>query len=122
MLCSLFKFSLVLNSVLQFWKQLVFESLLGISETCVCSVSALQLKIVFLLDAHQLLMLSAGTLIYLIQKLFLSVIFYNNCGTFYVLDINSTQYKFMCIYILFLISHLLLTTLTCVVELLLSSI
>jgi hypothetical protein len=80
--CSLFKFTLLLNSVLPFWKLLVFESLLGISETLLCPMSTIQLKIVLPLDMHQLLMLSAGTLIYLKQKLFLSVILYNNYGTF----------------------------------------
>jgi hypothetical protein len=40
--CFLFKFTLVLNSVLLFWKLLVFELLLGTSETAllnVCSIS-----------------------------------------------------------------------------------
>jgi hypothetical protein len=37
------------------------ESLLGFSETSLYSISALSLKIVLLLDAHQLLMLFAGT-------------------------------------------------------------
>jgi hypothetical protein len=78
--CSLSKFTVVLNSVLPFWKLLVFESLLGISVTFLYSISALQLTIVFLLDAHQLLMLSAGTLMHL-KQLFRSVVFYNNYGT-----------------------------------------
>jgi hypothetical protein len=38
--------------------------------------------------AHQLLMLSAGTLMYLKQILFSLVIFYNYCGTIHILDIN----------------------------------
>jgi hypothetical protein len=63
MLFSLFKFTLVLNSVRLFWKLLVFVSLLGISETFLCSMFALQLKTVLLLDVLQLLMLSAGTLV-----------------------------------------------------------
>jgi hypothetical protein len=53
--CFLFKFALVLNSVLLFLK-LVFEFLLGTSETLLCSTSVPQVKIVPLLDAHQLLM------------------------------------------------------------------
>jgi hypothetical protein len=43
---------------------LVFQFLIGISETFLCSMSALLLKIV-LLDGLQLLMLFAGTLTYL---------------------------------------------------------
>jgi hypothetical protein len=74
--CFLFKFTLVLNSALLFWKLLVFESLLGISETYLCSISAPQVKIVPLLDALQLLMLFVGMLTYLGPKIF-SIIFYN---------------------------------------------
>jgi hypothetical protein len=62
MLFSLFKFTLVLNSVRLFWKLLTFVCLLGTSETFLCSTFALQLKTVLLLDVLQLLMLSAGTL------------------------------------------------------------
>jgi hypothetical protein len=62
MLFSLFKFTLVLNSVRLYWKLLFFMSLLGTSETFLCSTFALQLKTVLLLDVIQLLMLSAGTL------------------------------------------------------------
>jgi hypothetical protein len=62
MLFSLLKFTLVLNSVRLFWKLLTFVSLLGTSETFLCSTFALQLKTVVLLDVLQLLMLSAGTL------------------------------------------------------------
>jgi hypothetical protein len=54
----LLKSTLVLNSALPFWKLLVSEFLLGISETLHCSMSALQVKIVPLLDVHQLLMLA----------------------------------------------------------------
>jgi hypothetical protein len=54
-------------------------------ETFLCSISALHLKTV-LKDVHQLLMLSAGTLMYLKQILFPLVIFYNNCGTIHILD------------------------------------
>jgi hypothetical protein len=36
-------------------------------------------------------MLSAGTLMYLKQILFPSVIFYNNCGTIDILDTNYIQ-------------------------------
>jgi hypothetical protein len=50
--CSLLKFTLVLNSVLTFWRLLVFESVLGMSENFHCSVLAVQLKITLLLDMH----------------------------------------------------------------------
>jgi hypothetical protein len=59
---SLFKFTLVLNSVRLFWKLLAFVALLGTSETFLCSTFALQLKTVLLLDVLQLLILSKGTL------------------------------------------------------------
>jgi hypothetical protein len=52
--CWVFKFTLVLNSIL-FWKLLAFEILLGTSETLLCSISAPYVKIVPLLDAHKLL-------------------------------------------------------------------
>jgi hypothetical protein len=54
---------------------LVFVSLLGTSETFLCSVLAVQLKTVLLLDALQLL-LSAGTLISLGEKMFPLIMFY----------------------------------------------
>jgi hypothetical protein len=74
--CSLFKFELVLNYFLPFWKLLFFESILGISETFPLSISALHLKTV-LQDVHQLLMLSAGTWIFFKQILFPLVTFRN---------------------------------------------
>jgi hypothetical protein len=86
--CSLSKFTVVWNTALPSWKLSVFESLLGISETFLCSISALHLKTVLLQDVHQLLMLSAGTLMHLKQILFPLVIFYNNCSTIYILDTN----------------------------------
>jgi hypothetical protein len=60
---SLLKFLLALRSVL-FQKLFVFEFLLGMSETVLCSMSALQIKIV-LLDLLQMLMLFVGTPAYL---------------------------------------------------------
>jgi hypothetical protein len=72
----LFRFTLVLNCVL-FWKLLVFEFLLGISETLFCSMSAPHVKIVPLLDVLQLLMLFAGALRYSAPKAFSLIIFYN---------------------------------------------
>jgi hypothetical protein len=70
MLFSLFKFILVLNSVRLFWKLLAFVSLLGTSETFLCSTFALRLKTVLLLDVLQLLLLSAGTLMSLKDIMF----------------------------------------------------
>jgi hypothetical protein len=75
--CFLFKFTLVLNSVLLFWQLLIFEFLLGTSETLLCSASAPQVKVVPLLDTHQLLMLSAGTLTYSEPTMFSLIIYYN---------------------------------------------
>jgi hypothetical protein len=60
---SLSKYTLILNSVLLFWKLLVFVPLLGTSETFLCSMFVLILNPVLLLDALQLLMLSAWILI-----------------------------------------------------------
>jgi hypothetical protein len=92
---SLSKFTVVWNTALPFWKLSVFESLLSISETFRCSILALHLKAVLLQDVHQLIMLSAGTLMYLKQILFPLVIFYNNCFTIHMLDTNYIQlYKF----------------------------
>jgi hypothetical protein len=71
----LLKSTFVLNSALSFWKLLVSEFLLGISENLLCSMSALQVKIVPLLDVHQLLILSAGTLTYLEPETFSLIIF-----------------------------------------------
>jgi hypothetical protein len=69
--------------------------LLLLLETFLCSISALHLKTVLVQDVHQLLMLSAGTLMYLKQILFPSVIFYDNCGTIHILDTKYIQlYKF----------------------------
>jgi hypothetical protein len=73
---SVFKFTLVLNSVHLFWKLLAFVSLLGTSETFFYSMFVLQLKTVLLLDALQLLMLSPGTLIYLEDNMSHLNIFY----------------------------------------------
>jgi hypothetical protein len=62
----------------------VFVSLLGISETFLRSMFALQLKTV-LPDAHQLLMLSAGILISLELKMFPLIIFcYEHCASQFV--------------------------------------
>jgi hypothetical protein len=70
MLFSLLKFTLALNSAHLYWKLLAFVSLLGASETFLCSTFALQLQTVLLLDVLQLLMLSAGTLISLDDIMF----------------------------------------------------
>jgi hypothetical protein len=77
MLSFLLKFTLVSNSALPFWKLSVSEFLLGISETLLCSMSAPHVKVVSLLDAHQLLMLFARTLTYLEPGTFSLIVFYN---------------------------------------------
>jgi hypothetical protein len=86
MLCAVFKFTLVLISVLLFWRLFIFEFMLGVSNdtqqdatckdpaqyirelsvfsVCCCSKSSL-------LDALQMQMLSVGTVTYLEPKLFL---------------------------------------------------
>jgi hypothetical protein len=95
MLFSLFKFTLLLNSVRLFCKLLAFVSLLGTSETFLCSVFALQLKTVLLLGVLQLLMLSAGTLISIEDKMFPLNKFYYKQDTyfFYVIYLlNSIVY------------------------------
>jgi hypothetical protein len=77
MLSFLLKLTLVSKSALLFWKLLVSEFLLGISEILHCSMSAPRVKIVPLLDVSQLLMLFAETLTYSEPGTFSSVIFYN---------------------------------------------
>jgi hypothetical protein len=71
---SLFKFALLLNSV-HFWNLFFFESLLTISETFLCSISTLKVKIALLLDAVQLIKL--WKLTYLEPKQFPLITFYN---------------------------------------------
>jgi hypothetical protein len=68
---------LVLNSALPFWKLLVSEFLLGNSETLHCSISALQVKTVSLLDAHQILILFARMLIYSEPETLALIVCYN---------------------------------------------
>jgi hypothetical protein len=77
MFSFLLKFTMVSKSALLFWKVLISEFLLGISEIVYCSMSAPRVKIVPLLDVHQLLMLFAETLTYSEPRTFSSVIFYN---------------------------------------------
>jgi hypothetical protein len=70
-----FKFTFVQNSVLLFSKLLVFGFLLDSASFNVP-----------LLDVIQLLMLFAGTLMYLTPKLFFLINFYT--GSFFLLNIN----------------------------------
>jgi hypothetical protein len=70
MLCVFFRFTLVLNSPLLVSKLLVFEFMLGISETFLCSVPAAEVKFVLLDELHPLV-LFLGVLTYLEPKLFL---------------------------------------------------
>jgi hypothetical protein len=73
---------------------LAFVSLLGTSETFLCSTFALQLKTVLLLDVLQLLMLSAGTLMFLQDKMFHFNTFYCKQDTAYMLSI----YLIICVH------------------------
>jgi hypothetical protein len=72
----LFKFTLFLNSVVFFWKLLVSDSVLGISETFPCSMSVVQEKISLLLDTLRVLLLCVVALfviyIYVVGKRFLA--------------------------------------------------
>jgi hypothetical protein len=61
-----------------FWKLLVLEILFGVSETLCCSVSAFQEIIALLLGALDLGMLFALTLINLILKMILFMVFYDH--------------------------------------------
>lgn len=76
---SLFKFALALNSALLFRKLLGPEFLLRISENFLCSILALTVETVLLLDALHMLIFFLGTLAYLESKLFLLIVrvFYN---------------------------------------------
>jgi hypothetical protein len=98
----LFQFPVILNSVLLFWKLLVFEFLLGISETLLCSMSAPHVKTVPLLDVHQLLMLSAGTLTYSEPRTFSSIILYMlQPLTLFILLLHYIRmyvYMYVCVY------------------------
>jgi hypothetical protein len=76
--CFLFKFTLVLYSLLLSWKLLLFEFLLGILRTSLCYMSAPHVKTVPLLGVHKLLMLFAGTLTYSEPRTFSLIAFYNN--------------------------------------------
>jgi hypothetical protein len=69
-------FTLFLNFVLLFGNCWSSEFLLDTSETMLCLMSAPQVKMVPLLEVHQLLMLFAGTLTYLEPNLFPLIIFY----------------------------------------------
>jgi hypothetical protein len=78
-----------------FWKLLVFEFLLGVTGTLLHLTFAFEVKIFFLPDALQLLMLFVRTLTYLETKLFVSLnhILYLNYSS-----INCIQFD-MCIYL-----------------------
>jgi hypothetical protein len=77
MLSFSLKFTLVSNSALPCWILLASEFLLGLSEALLHSMSVPHVKIVPLLDVHQLLMLFAGTLTYSEPGTFSLIIFYN---------------------------------------------
>jgi hypothetical protein len=67
---SFFTYTLALSFVL-FWKLMIFEFLVGISETFLCPIFALLVKTILLLDVLQLLMLLVGTFICLKPKVYL---------------------------------------------------
>jgi hypothetical protein len=73
--CSFSTFTLILNC-LPLTQTTGLESLLGTSETSLCSMSAPKGRTA-LLDALQLLTLFAGALRYLEPKLFILIIFYS---------------------------------------------
>jgi hypothetical protein len=73
--------------VLVFWNLLVFELLLGISDTFLCPMSTLQVKIGRLLGSLQLIILFVETLKYLEPKLLLFTVFFS--GTFLIIKILS---------------------------------
>jgi hypothetical protein len=108
MYCSLFKFTLALNSVLPVWKPMALEFLLGISEIFRCSMSDLQVKIV-LPYVLQLLMLFVCTSTYLKSKRFLFIIFYDS--TFLIMKMSIVfklnVYIYIYIYIHIALNELL---------------
>jgi hypothetical protein len=75
---------------------LVFELLLGISETFLRSMSALPIEIIFLLDAIQLIIF-VGTLTHLEPKPFLLTTFYS--VTFLIIKKVFALGKTVCIYV-----------------------
>jgi hypothetical protein len=106
---SSFQFNLALNSVLLFWKLLVFEFLLGVSQNFVCSVSVFLAKTVILLDALQLLVLFVGTLIYFEPKL---SPFMTPCsGTSLICNNNCNSYEHIYIFFFFNAAYVRVATL-----------
>jgi hypothetical protein len=66
--------------------------LLGIWDNSLCLMSAVLLKGVLTLEAHQLLMLSVRTFTYLEPKLFFLIIFYNCTCQPLIISINCILY------------------------------
>jgi hypothetical protein len=90
--CSLLQITLAVNSSLAFWKMLVFEFLLSISENFLYSMTDVLLNIVLLLEELQVLMLFVVALTYLEPKVFLLIKFYNFCFlTINYQNINCTE-------------------------------
>jgi hypothetical protein len=85
------------NSVLSFWKLLIFECLLCIYDIILCSIYAVRVNIVFVVDELQVLILSLWMLANLESKLFLLFIFYN----LYFLIVKILNVLKMCVYIFF---------------------
>jgi hypothetical protein len=66
----LFKFTFALNSVPPFWKLVVLELLFCIYNIILCSMYTVPVKIVFVVDALQLLLLFLWMLKYLNKNYF----------------------------------------------------
>jgi hypothetical protein len=105
----LLKFALVSKFALLFWKLLVSEFLLGISEILHCSMCT-HVETVPLLDVHQLLMLFAETFKYSEPGTFSCVIYYNDIiAVIIIIIIICIIYKYIFNFsILFMLVQLLL--------------
>jgi hypothetical protein len=77
---SLYKFTFILNFGHPFCKQVGFEFLIGIAESFLCRLSALQVKTALMLNTVKLLIVFVGTFTCLKPELFLLILFYS--GTF----------------------------------------
>jgi hypothetical protein len=76
-----------IHSALPFWKLLMSEFLLCISETLRCSAPAPYVKIVPLLYVHQLLMRIVGMLMYSQPGNFFCIIYYSMLKTYIIIII-----------------------------------
>jgi hypothetical protein len=115
-------FKLTLDYIfLLFWKLLLFEFLLCISENFLCTMSAFPVKIAPLLDVLQLLMFFVPTLTYLVSNMLVLIIFYNVTFLIIKILIAFKMNVFMCMYIyIYFFSHSLMVGVIEPIELLLS--